>query len=103
MNGLYLTPPVKSSEPIANVGRACASIKREKPLTLALSPRGRGDWNARAVSIWMWPYEPLSVCRAISSSCEAIARISSVIFMLQYFGPHMLQKCALLKVSCGKV
>jgi hypothetical protein len=33
----------------------------------------------------------------------AIARISSVIFIEQYFGPHMLQKCALLNVSAGSV
>ncbi len=33
----------------------------------------------------------------------AIARISSVIFIEQYFGPHMLQKWALLKVSAGRV
>ncbi len=30
-------------------------------------------------------------------------RISSVIRIEQYFGPHMLQKWALLNVSCGKV
>ena len=33
----------------------------------------------------------------------AISRMSSVIFIEQYFGPHMLQKWALLKVSCGNV
>ncbi len=33
----------------------------------------------------------------------AICRMSSVIFIEQYFGPHMLQKWALLNVSCGKV
>src|SRR5215203_2632548 len=38
-----------------------------------------------------------------SSPCWAILRISSVIFIEQYFGPHMLQKWADLKVSCGSV
>lgn len=40
-----------------------------------------------------------------STSCFSLAilRMSSVIFIEQYLGPHMLQKCALLKVSCGKV
>ncbi len=33
----------------------------------------------------------------------AILRISSVIFIEQYLGPHMLQKWALLKVSWGSV
>ena len=34
---------------------------------------------------------------------SAILRMSSVIFIEQYFGPHMLQKWALLNVSCGSV
>ena len=34
-----------------------------------------------------------------SGFSAAIARISSVIFIEQYFGPHMLQKWALLKFS----
>ena len=41
-----------------------------------------------------------------TSSCalaSAILRMSSVIFIEQYFGPHMLQKWALLKVSAGSV
>ena len=38
-----------------------------------------------------------------SGFSAAIARISSVIFIEQYFGPHMLQKWALLNVSCGSV
>ena len=38
-----------------------------------------------------------------SSPSAAIARMSSVIFIEQYFGPHMLQKWALLNVSCGSV
>jgi hypothetical protein len=36
-----------------------------------------------------------------SGFSAAIARMSSVIFIEQYFGPHMLQKWALLNVSCG--
>ena len=38
-----------------------------------------------------------------SGFSAAMARMSSVIFMEQYLGPHMLQKWALLKVSCGRV
>ena len=38
-----------------------------------------------------------------SGFSAAIARMSSVIFIEQYFGPHMLQKWALLNVSCGSV
>jgi hypothetical protein len=38
-----------------------------------------------------------------SAFSAAIARMSSVIFIEQYFGPHMLQKWALLNVSCGSV
>jgi hypothetical protein len=37
------------------------------------------------------------------ASAAAISRISCEIFIEQYFGPHMLQKWALLKVSCGSV
>jgi len=33
----------------------------------------------------------------------ASCRISSVIFIEQYFGPHMLQNWAVLKLSCGSV
>jgi hypothetical protein len=33
----------------------------------------------------------------------AMSRISCEIFIEQYFGPHMLQKWALLKVSWGSV
>src|SRR5262245_33580666 len=40
---------------------------------------------------------------ATSSPCCAILRMSSVIFIEQYLGPHMLQKWADLKVSCGSV
>src|SRR4029079_9130386 len=38
-----------------------------------------------------------------SSLFSAILRISSVIFIEQYLGPHMLQKWADLNVSCGSV
>jgi hypothetical protein len=38
-----------------------------------------------------------------AASAAAISRMSCVIFIEQYFGPHMLQKWALLKVSCGSV
>ena len=41
---------------------------------------------------------------SLPSSCSAaIFRMSSVIFIEQYLGPHMLQKWALLKVSWGRV
>ena len=44
-------------------------------------------------------------CLVISTNwpLAAISRMSSVIFIEQYFGPHMLQKWALLNVSCGSV
>ena len=38
-----------------------------------------------------------------TSPAAAMSRISWEIFIEQYFGPHMLQKWALLKVSCGRV
>src|SRR5688572_8442982 len=40
---------------------------------------------------------------ARGSPVAAILRMSSVIRIEQYLGPHMLQKWALLKVSCGSV
>ena len=38
-----------------------------------------------------------------AASAAAMSRISCEIFIEQYFGPHMLQKWALLNVSCGSV
>ena len=38
-----------------------------------------------------------------AASAAAMSRMSCVIFIEQYFGPHMLQKWALLNVSCGSV
>jgi hypothetical protein len=38
-----------------------------------------------------------------SAPAAAMSRISWEIFIEQYFGPHMLQKWALLKVSWGSV
>ena len=48
-------------------------------------------------------YRQLATTGNSSGFSAAMARISSVIFIEQYFGPHMLQKWALLKVSAGKV
>src|SRR6188768_1428416 len=46
-------------------------------------------------------YYVLATTGNSSGFSAAIARISSVIFIEQYFGPHILQKWALLKVSAG--
>jgi hypothetical protein len=54
------------------------------------SPAQEADWTIGSES-------------AAAASAPARSRISCEIFIEQYLGPHMLQKCADLKVSWGSV
>ena len=64
------------------------------------SPRGseRGDAGHDRQGSWI-----VTGSLVPAASAAAMSRMSCVIFIEQYFGPHMLQKWALLNVSCGSV
>ena len=76
----------------ADMQRAVATMA-----TANVRRRGIGSPDGRQVPAWMTGSDPPF------ASAAAISRISCEIFIEQYFGPHMLQKWALLKVSCGSV
>ena len=94
------------SSPISIMRWHSSTVQSLNSRTESRCPLGKRAFNARQVRFELGFHHldyvlPASI--VTSSPCCAILRISSVIFIEQYFGPHMLQKWAALNVSCGSV
>jgi hypothetical protein len=81
------------------------SMRAPRPGAAVEQPCGtnHGTLGSPAIAAWRREKPPAYLESPTETTGNppawAMSRMSSVIFIEQYFGPHMLQKWALLKVS----